>query len=163
MTGGLFHGVMTTDTRILSSVDDLRALVGQTLGTTAWHDVTQERVQAFADATEDWERIHVDPVRAAETPWGVTIAHGLYTLSLGPKFQYEIFEMNGHSLALNYGYDKVRWISPVRVGSRLRMTAHLIAAEPLEGGSKFRMRQTFEIEDEDKPACVAESLFAYFD
>lgn len=93
----------------------------------------------------------------------MTIAHGLYTLSLGPKFQYEIFEMNGHSLALNYGYDKVRWISPVRVGSRLRMTAHLIAAEPLEGGSKFRMRQTFEIEDEDKPACVAESLFAYFD
>jgi acyl dehydratase len=147
----------------MTSVDDLRALAGQVLGTTDWHEVTQERIQAFADATQDWERIHVDPVRAAETPWGVTIAHGLYTLSLGPKFQYELFEMHGHSLALNYGYDKVRWVNPVRVGSRLRMTAELLAVEPVEGGSKFRMKQTFEIEGEEKPACVAESLFAYFD
>lgn len=147
----------------MTSVDDLRARVGQVLGTSSWHEVTQERIQAFADATEDWERLHVDPVRAAETPWGVTIAHGLYTLSLGPKFQYEIFEMNGHSLALNYGYDRVRWLTPVRVGSRLRMTAELLAVEPIEGGSKFRMKQTFEIEGEDKPACVAACLFAYFD
>lgn len=147
----------------MTSVDDLRARAGQVLGTTDWHDVTQERIQAFADATEDWERLHVDPVRAASTPWGVTIAHGLYTLSLGPKFQYELFEMNGHSLALNYGYDRVRWLTPVPVGSRLRMTGELLAVEPLEGGSKFRMRQTFEIEGAEKPACVAESLFAYFD
>lgn len=147
----------------MTSVDDLRALVGEVIGTTAWHDVTQERVNAFADATQDWERLHVDPERATTTPWGVTIAHGLYTLSLGPKFQYELFEMNGHSLALNYGYDKVRWLTPVRVGSRLRMTAELLAVEPIEGGSKFRMKQTFEIEGEPKPACVAESLFAYFD
>jgi acyl dehydratase len=147
----------------MTSVDDLRARVGEVLGTTAWHEVTQERINAFADATEDWERLHVDPERAKDTPWGVTIAHGLYTLSLGPKFQYEIFEMNGHSLALNYGYDKVRWLQPVPVGSRLRMTAELLAAEPIDGGSKFRMQQTFELEGSDKPACVAESLFAYFD
>lgn len=147
----------------LTSVDDLRALAGSVLGTTEWHDVTQERINAFADATQDWERMHVDPERAATTPWGVTIAHGLYTLSLGPKFQYELFEMNGHSLALNYGYDKVRWLTPVKVGSRLRMTAELLAVEPIDGGSKFRMKQTFEIEGETKPACVAESLFAYFD
>jgi acyl dehydratase len=147
----------------LTSVDDLRARVGQVLGTTEWYDVTQERIQAFADATEDWERIHVDPVRAAQTPWGVTIAHGLYTLSLGPKFQYEIFEMTGHSLALNYGYDSVRWLSPVRVGSRLRMTSELVDLKPLEGGSVFRTRQTFELAGAEKPACVAESLFAYFD
>ena len=147
----------------MTSVDDLRDRVGQVLGTSGWHEVTQQRIQAFADATEDWERLHVDPVRAAQTPWGVTIAHGLYTLSLGPKFQYEIFEMNGHSLALNYGYDKVRWLTPVTVGSRLRMTQELLAAEPIEGGSKFRTRQTFEIEGAEKPACVAESLFAYFD
>ena len=149
--------------RKLHSVDELRALVGQTLGTSEWYDVTQERIQAFADATDDWERIHVDPVRGAESPFGVNIAHGLYTLSLGPKFQYEIFEMNGHSLALNYGYDKVRWLSPVKVGSRLRMTQELLAVEPLDGGSKFRTRQTFEIESQEKLACVAESLFAYFD
>lgn len=148
---------------VMTSVDDLRARAGQVLGTSAWHEVTQERIQAFADATEDWERIHVDPARAAETPWGVTIAHGLYTLSLGPKFQYEIFEMNGHSLALNYGYDRVRWLTPVRVGSWLRMSLELLAVEPLEGGSKFRSRQTFELRDEERPACVAESLFAYFD
>lgn len=147
----------------LTSVDDLRALAGQILGTTAWHDVTQERINAFADATQDWEPLHVDPERAATTPWGVTIAHGLYTLSLGPKFQYELFEMNGHSLALNYGYDKVRWLTPVKVGSRMRMTGELLAVEPIDGGSKFRMKQTFEIEGEQKPACVAESLFAYFD
>lgn len=147
----------------LTSVDDLRALAGQVLGTTAWHDVTQERINAFADATQDWEPLHVDPERAVTTPWGVTIAHGLYTLSLGPKFQYELFEMNGHSLALNYGYDKVRWLTPVKVGSRLRMTGELLAVEPIDGGSKFRMKQTFEIEGEQKPACVAESLFAYFD
>jgi len=149
--------------RILNSVDELRALAGQRLGTSAWHDVTQDRIQAFADATEDWERIHVDPVRAASSPFGVTIAHGLYTLSLGPKFQYEIFEMRGHSLALNYGFDKVRFTSPVTVGSRVRMVLDLLSFDPLEGGSTFRTRQTYEIEGQDKPACVAESLFAYFD
>jgi len=149
--------------RILNSVDELRALAGQRLGTSAWHDVTQDRIQAFADATEDWERIHVDPVRAAASPFGVTIAHGLYTLSLGPKLQYEIFEMRGHSLALNYGFDKVRFTSPVTVGSRVRMVLDLLSFDPLEGGSTFRTRQTYEIEGQGKPACVAESLFAYFD
>jgi acyl dehydratase len=147
----------------MTSVDDLRALEGQVLGTTGWHEVTQAKINAFADATEDWERIHVDPERAASTPWGVTIAHGLYTLALGPKFLYELFSMTGHSLALNYGYDKVRWLTPVRVDSRVRMTAELLSVEPVEGGSKFRVRQTFEIEGEEKPACVAETLFAYFD
>lgn len=147
---------------MVDGVDGLRALVGETLGTSSWHEITQERIQAFADATEDWERLHVDPERAAETPWGVTIAHGLFTLALGPKFQYEIFQMSGHSLALNYGYDKVRWLTPVKVGSRLRMTQDLLAAEPLEGGCKFRTRQTFEVEGETKPVCVAETLFAYF-
>jgi acyl dehydratase len=147
----------------MTSVDDLRAREGQVLGTSAWHEVTQDRINAFADATEDWERLHVDPERAASTPWGVTIAHGLYTLSLGPKFLYEIFSMTGHSLALNYGYDKVRWLTPVKVDSRVRMTAELVEVSPVEGGSKFRVRQTFEIEGEEKPACVAEHLFAYFD
>lgn len=147
----------------INGVDDLRARVGTDLGTSSWWDVTQERIQGFADATEDWERIHVDPARAAETPWGVTIAHGLLTLSLGPKFLYEIFEMTGHSLALNYGFDKVRFLTPVKVGSRLRMRAHLASSEPLDGGTKFRIVQTFEIEGETKPACVAESVVAYFD
>jgi acyl dehydratase len=150
-------------TIVMNGVDELRAREGQLLGTTGWHEVTQERINAFADATEDWEPLHVSPERAASTPWGVTIAHGLYTLSLGPKFLYELFTMTGHSLALNYGYDKVRWLSPVKVNSRVRMSAELLAVEPVEGGSKFRVRQTFEVEGQEKPACVAETLFAYFD
>jgi acyl dehydratase len=147
----------------IEGVDALRARIGQDLGTSSWHQVTQQRIQAFADATEDWERIHVDPVRAAETPWGVTIGHGLYTLSLGPKFLYEIFEVHGHRLALNYGFERVRFLSPVLVDSRLRMNAFLESEESIEGGSKFRIRQTFEVEDQAKPACVAESVVAYFD
>lgn len=145
------------------TVTELRDQVGRTLGTSSWYDVTQERISAFADASEDWESLHLDPARAARTPWEVTIAHGLYTLSLGPKFQYEIFTVTGYSFPLNYGFDKVRFLSPVKVGSRIRMRQDLLAAEPIEGGTKFRTRQTFEIEGEDKPACVAESLFAYFD
>jgi acyl dehydratase len=144
------------------TIDGLRALAGQELGVSAWHHVTQQRIDGFADATDDHERIHVDPARAAETPWGVTIAHGLYTLALGPKFLYEIYEITDDSVRLNYGFDSVRFLSPVRVDSRLRMTLHLLAAEPLEGGTRFRLRQTFEIEGQDKPACVAESLVAYF-
>lgn len=149
--------------RTLRSIDELRALVGERLGTSEWHEVTQERIQRFADATEDWEPIHVDPDRAARTPWGVTIAHGLYTLSLGPKFQYEIVRIDTEVLPLNYGYDNVRWLSPVRVGSRIRMTMDLVDLKPIEGGTVFRSRQTFEVEGQEKPACVADSLFAYFD
>jgi acyl dehydratase len=141
---------------------ELRALTGQELGSSAWHQVTQERIQAFADATEDWAAIHVDPRRAAATPFGVPIAHGLYTLSLGPKFLYQIFSMTGHSLGLNYGFDRVRFLAPVRVDSWLRMTAHLVGSEPVEDGVKFRIRQVFEIQGEEKPACVAESIIAYF-
>lgn len=145
------------------TVPELAAQVGQSLGTSSWHEITQERIQAFADATEDWERLHVDPARAAETPWGVTIAHGLYTLSLGPKFQYELYEVVGSAYPLNYGFDKVRFLSPVKVGSRVRMHQELLAVEPLANGLKFRVLATFEVEGQEKPACVAESIFAYFD
>ena len=148
--------------RIVNGIDELRGLVGETLGTSSWHEVTQERIQAFADATEDWNPLHVDPERAAKAPWGVTIAHGLYTLSLGPKLSYEIYELRGQSLELNYGYEKVRWLSPVKVGSRLRMTQDLIAADPIDGGYKFRSRQAFEVDGQEKPACVAEAVSAYF-
>ncbi|MCW2714684.1 MAG: putative enoyl-CoA hydratase [Frankiales bacterium] len=147
----------------LNGVQELRALVGTELGTSDWHTVTQARIDAFAAATLDFEAIHVDPQRAALTPWGVTIAHGLYTLALGPALLYEVLSMRGHSLAPNYGFDRVRFVSPVRVDSRLRMTAHLDSAEPLRGGTRFRITQTFQIDGEDRPACVAESLVAYFD
>jgi acyl dehydratase len=148
--------------RTVQGVDGLLALVGTELGTSAWHTVTQERINAFASATDDYERIHLDPDRGREAGLGGTIAHGLFTLSLGPKFLYEIFEVQGHRLALNYGFDRVRFTSPVKVDSRVRMTATLTGAEEIEGGSKFTLRQVFEIEGEERPACVADSVVAYF-
>lgn len=144
------------------SIAELQASAGQVIGTSSWYDVTQDRIQAFADATEDWNPIHVDPAAAARTPTGTVIAHGLFTLALGPKFQYEILEVTGTGLQLNYGYDKVRWLSPVPVGSRVRMTMELVDSEPVDQGIKFRTRETFEIEGQDKPACLAEHLFACY-
>jgi acyl dehydratase len=141
----------------------MRALVGQELGTSDWHTITQERIDAFAAATDDYERIHVDPERARETPWGVTIAHGLFTLALGPKFLYEMYTIDGVSLGLNYGYEKVRWLRPVPVESRVRMHADVLAARSIDGGAVFTFRQTFQLDGVDQPACVAESLSAYFD
>jgi acyl dehydratase len=143
----------------ISGLDELRSRVGEELGVSDWHEVTQRHIDAFASATDDYERIHVDPERAKETPWGVTIAHGLYTLSLGPKFLYEIFEMRDVPLALNYGFDKVRFISPVPVGSRVRMRATL---ESVEDSGRARIIQTFEREGQEKPVCVAESVVMYF-
>jgi acyl dehydratase len=146
----------------ISGIEDLRSRAGEELGVSAWHEVTQAHIDAFAAATDDYERIHVDPERAKETPWGVTIAHGLYTLSLGPKFLYEMFEMAGVPLALNYGFDRVRFISPLPVGSRVRMRATLQAVEETGAGVRARIEQTFEREGQDKPVCVAESLVMYF-
>ncbi|MFC0453723.1 MaoC family dehydratase [Rhodococcus jostii] len=146
----------------LNGIDELIARVGTDLGTTDWYDVSQARITAFAQGTEDFESIHLDPDRGREAGFGGTIAHGLYTLSLGPKFLYEIFEMTGHSLGLNYGFDTVRFLSPVRVGSRIRMTARLIDTRPIENGYRFTIRQIFQIEGPDKAACVADSVVAYF-
>ena len=146
----------------ISGIEDLRSRAGEELGVSAWHEVTQAHIDAFAAATDDYERIHVDPERAKETPWGVTIAHGLYTLSLGPKFLYEMFEIADVPLALNYGFDRVRFISPLPVGSRVRMRAVLKAVDDVPGGIRARVEQTFEREGQDKPVCVAESLVMYF-
>jgi acyl dehydratase len=146
----------------ISGIEDLRSRAGEELGVSAWHEVTQAHIDAFAAATDDYERIHVDPERAKETPWGVTIAHGLYTLSLGPKFLYEMFAMADVPLALNYGFDRVRFVSPVPVGSRVRMRAVLKAVEDTAGGVRARVEQTFEREGQEKPVCVAESLVMYF-
>ncbi|HET6507929.1 MAG TPA: MaoC family dehydratase [Baekduia sp.] len=147
----------------ISGVAGLRERSGQELGVSAWHTVTQAHIDAFAAATDDYERIHVDPERAARTPFGVTIAHGLYTLSLGPKFLYEIMAVEDVPLALNYGFDRVRFISPVPVGSRVRMTATLLGVEEAGNGIRARVEQRFEIEGHDKPACVAESIVLYFE
>jgi acyl dehydratase len=141
----------------------LRERVGQELGVSAWYEVTQDRINAFAAATDDYEQIHVNPERAAQTSFGGTIAHGLLTLSMGPKFLYEIFEMSGTSLGLNYGFDRVRFVSPVPVGSRVRMHAVLTAVDEVTGGLRTHVEQTFEVEGQTKPACVADSVVIYYD
>ena len=142
----------------ISGPEELKAKVGEELGVSDWHEVTQERVNAFAEATEDFQWIHVEPERAKDTPFGGTIAHGLYTLSLGPKFSYSLFTLDGFAFGLNYGYDKVRFPAPVPVGSRVRMRATLAKVDEVPGGLQFTITQTFEIEGSEKPACVAESL-----
>jgi acyl dehydratase len=142
----------------ISGIDELRAKVGEELGVSEWHEVTQDEIDAFADATGDHQWIHVDPERAAQTPFGSTIAHGLYTLSLGPRFTFALFTIEGFAFGLNYGYNKVRFPAPLPVDSRVRMRATLADVEDVPGGVQLTIKQTFEREGEDKPVCVAESV-----
>jgi acyl dehydratase len=143
---------------VINGLDDLKSKVGEELGVSEWLEVTQEAIDAFADATGDHQWIHVDPERAKETPFGGTIAHGLYTLSLGPRFSYDLFEVQGVAFGLNYGYNKVRYPAPLPVGSKVRMRATLTAADEIPGGLQMTITQTFEREGGDKPVCVAESV-----
>jgi acyl dehydratase len=142
----------------ISGIDELRTKVGEELGVSEWHEVTQDEIDAFADATGDHQWIHVDPERAAETPFGSTIAHGLYTLSLGPRFTFALFTIEGFAFGLNYGYNKVRFPAPLPVDSRLRMRATLASVDDVPGGVQLTITQTFEREGEEKPVCVAESV-----
>jgi acyl dehydratase len=142
----------------ITGLEALRAATGTELGVTEWHEVTQTAVDAFADATGDHQWIHVDPERAAQSPLGGTIAHGLYTLSLAPAMTSALLSFEGFAFALNYGYDRVRFPAPLPVGSRVRMRARLAAVEDVPGGAQITIVQTFEREGADKPVCVAESL-----
>ena len=140
------------------SFEELQKLIGVELGPTEWHDVTQDRIDAFADATGDHQWIHVDPERAAAGPLGGTIAHGLYSLALGPAFSYQLLSFEGFAHGLNYGYDKVRFPSMLPSGSRIRMKVTLLAAERVPGGIQVRSKQVIQAEGIDKPIMVAESL-----
>jgi acyl dehydratase len=142
----------------ISGIDELKAKAGEELGVSEWQEVTQDAIDAFADATGDHQWIHVDPARAAQTPWGSTIAHGLYTLSLGPQFTFAMFTIEGFAFGLNYGYNKVRFPAPLPVNSRVRMRATLSSVEDVPGGVQLTITQTFEREGEEKPVCVAESV-----
>jgi acyl dehydratase len=146
----------------INGIDDLKSRVGEELGVSDWHEVTQEAVDAFAVATDDHQWIHVDPERAKETPFGGTIAHGLYTLSLGPKFTYSLFTIDDVAFGLNYGYGKVRFPAPLPVGANVRMRAALSSVEDVPGGVQITVTQTFEREGAEKPVCVAESLARVF-
>ncbi|QEC46643.1 MaoC family dehydratase [Baekduia soli] len=149
-------------TTVINGLEELKSRVGEELGVSDWFEVTQESVDAFAETTGDHQWIHVDPERAKDTPFGGTIAHGLYTLSLGPRFSYALFEIRGAAFGLNYGYDRVRFPAPLPIGSRVRMRATLSAAVEVPGGVQFTVTQTFEREGGDKPVCVADAVARYY-
>ena len=142
----------------VNGIDELKTRVGDELGVSDWHEVTQEAINAFADVTGDDQWIHVDPERAKETPFGGTIAHGYYTLSLAPRFSYDLFKLDGIAFGLNYGLGKVRFPAPMPVGGRVRMRMQLQDVEDIPGGAQITMKLTFERDGGDKPVCVAESL-----
>jgi acyl dehydratase len=139
----------------VAGVDELRALTGQHVGYSSWHEITQEQVNTFADATGDHQWIHVDVERAAAGPFGATIAHGYLTLSMATTFMPEILETKGFSMGINYGCEKVRFPAPVPVGSKLRCGAVVDAVIDVPGGVQTTLTLTFEVDGQTKPACVA--------
>ncbi len=143
---------------VLDGPDAVKAAVGTHLGYSDWLTIDQERVNLFADATGDHQWIHVDPDRAADGPFGGPIAHGYLTLSLSNLFLPQIIETRGFSAGVNYGADKVRFISPVKVGDRIRGGAELVEVTDVNGGIQTLVRVTIEIEGGTKPAGVIDSL-----
>jgi acyl dehydratase len=149
--------------RTITGLDELKQVQGEELGVSGWHEVGQGDIDAFAEVTGDHQWIHVDPERAKDTPFGGTIAHGYYTLSLAPKLTDEIFEMKGFAFAINYGLNKVRFPAPVPVDSKVRMRARLAELEEIAGGAQMIMELTFEVEGGEKPACVAQSVVRVYE
>lgn len=144
------------------SIEELTALVGTHVGYGEYHTVTQEQVNLFADATNDHQWIHVDPVRAAAGPFGHTIAHGYLTLSLIPTLLNGVMKVDNVVMGINYGTNKVRFPSPVPVGSVIRAGATLTSVEPVAGGVQVALEVVVEIKDAPKPSCVAEILTRYY-
>jgi acyl dehydratase len=144
--------------KVFHGIDELEKSVGDHLGYSDWHTVTQEQVDLFAEATGDHQWIHVDQGRAAQGPFGVTIAHGYLTLSLVPMLVAQIYRVEGLTMGVNYGANKVRFPSPVPVGSRLRAGVELVSLVPGGPGYQCTARVTIQTEDGDKPACVAETV-----
>ena len=150
---------MTTQ---VQGLDELKGKVGEHLGYSDWHEVTQEQVNKFADATGDHQWIHVDPERAKSGPFGGPIAHGYLTLSLAPALLPQVLQVGGISMGVNYGLNKLRFPSPVPVGGKVRVGATLAEVEDVKGGAQATLDLTFEVEGKDKPACVAQAVYRYY-
>jgi acyl dehydratase len=148
---------------VFHSPAELKQAVGRQLGTSDWLEITQERIDLFAEATGDHQWIHVDPERAAHGPFGSTIAHGYLTQSLVNHFLPQIVEVRGVRMGVNYGADRLRFPAPVPVGSRIRGSAELLAAEDTRDGAvQAKIRVTVEIEGSDRPACVIDTISRYY-
>ena len=141
---------------------DLLAAVGQHLGYSDWLEIDQQRINLFAEATCDHQWIHVDPERAADGPFGKTIAHGYLTLSLANLFLPQIMQVNNISMGVNYGCEKVRFPAAVPVGSQVRGGGEVISAQEVKGGVQIVVRMTIEIQGSDRPACVIDTISRFF-
>ncbi|HAS31287.1 MAG TPA: enoyl-CoA hydratase [Microbacterium sp.] len=150
---------MTANTYTFDVVGEL---AGVDLGWTEWAEITQDRVNLFADATDDHQWIHVDPEASKNGPFGTAIAHGFLTLSLAVRFWGELFELEGVTTKVNYGLDRVRFVSPVPVGSKVRMNAVIAEVNEIGGGVQLVVDQTIEVEGGTKPAVVARSLYRFY-
>ncbi|MGP8304352.1 MaoC family dehydratase [Streptomyces inhibens] len=146
----------------VNGLDELKKLAGSDLGTSEWIEITQERIKTFADATGDHQWIHVDPERAKEGPFGAPIAHGYLTLSLFIPLFTELLDVQGVTTKVNYGLNKVRFPSPVKVGSRIRLVGKLAEVEDVPGGVQITVDGTIEIEGGTKPAAVLQSLSRFY-
>ncbi|MEJ7634149.1 MaoC family dehydratase [Aeromicrobium sp.] len=144
--------------RILNNRSEIAAAAGEELGVSEWVAITQERIDLFADATGDRQWIHVDPERAAGGPFGATVAHGYLTLSMLPFLGAQVYAFAGDVARVNYGLNKVRFVSPVIVGSKVRNRVDLLEVEEIEKGQRATLQHTVEIKGQDKPACVAETV-----
>lgn len=142
--------------RVFTGAEELLAAAGEQLGTSAWITVDQQRITAFADATEDHQWIHVDPQRAAAGPFGTTIAHGFLTLSLLPYLIFQTYQVEGATMTINYGLNKVRFPAPVPVGSTVRADVVLAEVTEVTGGLQLVVRAAMQIEGAEKPGCVAD-------
>jgi acyl dehydratase len=148
--------------RIINGTDELKALVGEHLGYSPYVEITQERVNQFAEATGDFQWIHVDVERAKAGPFGGPIAHGYLTLSLGPMMYPQIVQIEGFSMGVNYGANKVRFPAPVPVGANVRLGVKLLGVDDVAGGVQTTMEFTYEVEGASKPSCVAEIIFRQY-
>jgi acyl dehydratase len=149
-------------TLIATGIDELKALSGADLGATAWFPVTQDRVDLFADATDDHQWIHTDPQRAADGPFGGTIAHGYLTLSLLIPLFNQLLEVRGVGMSINYGLEKVRFPSPVKVGANIRLLGRVESVDEVAGGVQMALAFTVESDGSPKPACVAQALYRHY-
>jgi len=149
-------------TTVFKTPNELFEKVGTKLGESEWLTIDQERINLFADATGDHQWIHVDPEKAKDGPFGDTIAHGYLTLALVNMFLPEIVDVQGISMGVNYGCEKVRFPAPVKVGSRVRGVGELISVEEVKGGVQSVVRVTVEIEGSERPACVVDTISRYF-
>ncbi|KHL12156.1 acyl dehydratase [Mumia flava] len=149
-------------TTTVNGIDEIKALAGSDLGASDWMEITQERVNTFADATGDHQWIHVDPEKAKDGPFGTAIAHGYLTLSLIIPLFNELLVIDGVSMGVNYGLDKVRFPAPVPVGSKIRLVGKVGDVDDVPGGVQMRVTFTVEVEGGSKPACIAEAIYRQY-